>query len=256
MAGCGLFVTGTDTDVGKTAVAVAIVQSLLQQRRHPGLRVGVYKPVASGAMPGSFPQSDAMRLWEAAGRPLSLEAVCPQRFAAPISPPRSARAAGHRVDERLLRDGFTVWRDSSDIVIVEGAGALFSPLGDATNNADLARDLDLPLVVVDTARLGAIGRTLAVVEAAAARGLRLAAVVLSHAEPLAGGADDPSSPRAIARDSASDVADLIRPVPVAVLGNDAAAIEPELDWLSLASCGRSPPASAESFQSAGRPRPA
>jgi dethiobiotin synthetase len=134
--------------------------------------VGVYKPVASGVMPGSFPESDATRLWEAAGRPLSLEAVCPQRFAAPISPPRSARAAGHRVDERLLRDGFTVWRDASDIVIVEGAGALFSPLGDATNNADLARDLDLPLVVVDTARLGAIGRTLAVVEAAAAGGRR------------------------------------------------------------------------------------
>ena len=71
----GLFLTGTDTDVGKTTVAVAMVRLLVAA----GLRVGVYKPVASGVPAGSF-TSDAQRLWEAAGRPLALEAVCPQVF--------------------------------------------------------------------------------------------------------------------------------------------------------------------------------
>ena len=154
------FDTGTDTDVGKTAVAVALVRGLMRDGLRSGLRVGVYKPVASGVPPGGAAGSDVARLWEAAGRPLSMEAVCPQMFSAMISPPRSARAEGRRVDDARLRSGFDAWRDVSDIVIVEGAGGLFSPLGDATLNSDLARDLDLPLVVVDAARLGAIGRTL------------------------------------------------------------------------------------------------
>ncbi|NCA11930.1 hypothetical protein EBR56_09020, partial [bacterium] len=88
----GIFVTGTDTDVGKTTVAVAIVRSLALG----GKRVGVYKPVATGG------GHDAETLWEAAGRPLSLAQACPQQFPAPISPPRSARAAGRIVDDDLL----------------------------------------------------------------------------------------------------------------------------------------------------------
>ena len=229
MAECGLFVTGTDTDVGKTAVAVAIVRRLVRD----GLRVGVYKPVVSGVCPEGIAGSDAARLWEAAGRPLSIEAVCPQMFAAAISPPRSARVEGRRVDERLLRAGFEAWREASDIVIVEGAGGLFSPLGDTSLNVDLACDLGLPLVIVDSARLGAIGRTLAVAEAAAARGLRLAAVVLSQAIPWEDGRDDPASPRAIAGHSAEALADRLNPVPVTMLPYHASAIEPEIDWLAL-----------------------
>ena len=234
MAGSGLFVTGTDTDVGKTAVAVALVRGLMRDGPRSGLRVGVYKPVASGVPPGGAAGSDVARLWEAAGRPLSMEAVCPQMFSAAISPPRSARAEGRRVDDALLRSGFDAWRDVSDIVIVEGAGGLFSPLGDATLNADVARDLDLPLVVVDAARLGAIGRTLAVVRAARAEGLHVAAVVLSQTEPCGESGADPASPWRIVRDSVADLADRLRPVPVTMLAHHAAVIEPDLDWLTLA----------------------
>jgi dethiobiotin synthetase len=233
MAASGLFVTGTDTGVGKTAVAVALVRGLLQDTIRPGLRVGVYKPVASGVLRGDA-EGDVARLWEAAGRPLSTEAVCPQMFAAMASPPRSARIEGRRVDERLLRSGFETWRHASDIVVVEGAGGLFTPLGDTTLNADLARDLGLPLVVVDAARLGTIGRTLAVVRAARAEGLRVAAVVLSQVEPCEERQDDLVSPWAIARDSAADLADRLRPVPVTMLAHHAAAIEPAVDWLALA----------------------
>jgi dethiobiotin synthetase len=241
MAASGLFVTGTDTSVGKTAVAVAIVRGLVQDGIRPGLRmgglrVGVYKPVASG-VPRGDAGGDAARLWEAAGRPLSIEAVCPQIFAAVASPPRSARVEGRRVDEQLLRSGFETWRHASDVVVVEGAGGLFSPLGETTLNVDLARELDLALVVVDAARLGAIGRTLAVVRAARAEGLRVAAVVLSQVEPCEERTDDPVSPWAVARDSAADLADRLRPVPVTMLAHHAAAIEPTIDWLGLARAG-------------------
>lgn len=229
----GLFVTGTDTDVGKTAVAVAIVRQLVAA----GARVGVYKPVASGvgcsAADPDGPPRDTDRLWEAAGRPLTRELVCPQSFALPISPPRAARAAGARVDERLLREGLSPWQAASDAVIVEGAGGLFSPLGDTLLNADLAAEFGLPLVIVDAARLGAIGRTLATIEAARARGLAIAAVVLSHTQPLAGTPTDPASAASIARDSAGDLAERLAPLPVAVLAHNAPRIDPAIDWLAL-----------------------
>jgi len=233
MAATGLYVTGTDTGVGKTAVAVAIAHAL----RGLGARVGVYKPVASG-IARDDPAGDAARLWEAAGRPRGLGDVCPQAFAAAISPPRSAAAEGRLVDEGLLRTGFQGWLEASDVVVVEGAGGLLSPLGTGTLNADLARDLGLPLVVVDAARLGAIGRTLATVEAARARGLSVAAVVLSHTDPPAGGPADPASPWAIARDSAEDLAGRLVPVPVTALGHGGHVFEPPVDWRALAGRGQ------------------
>ena len=225
----GLFLTGTDTDVGKTTVAVAVVRLLVAA----GLRVGVYKPVASGVPAGTSP-SDARRLWDAAGRPLSLEAVCPQVFSLQLSPPRSAQAAGGGVDERLLRDGLTEWQRASDLLVVEGAGGLFSPLGERVLNADLARDFGLPLVVVDSARLGAIGRTLATVCAARASGLSVAAVVLSQVLPDSDGEVAELSSGEIARANLADIAQHMGATPVTLLPHGAAAFSPPLPWHQLA----------------------
>ena len=99
------------------------------------------------------------------------------------------------------------------------------------------QDIIRQLVVVDTGRLGAIGRTLAVVRAARAEGLHVAAVVLSQIEPSESSHDDPASPQAIAIQSASDLAERLRPVPVTMLAHHATAIEPDLDWLRLARSG-------------------
>jgi dethiobiotin synthetase len=204
----GFFITGTDTGVGKTAVAVALAAA----RRAAGVRVGVYKPVASGVVfDGS---SDIERLWEAAGRPLTLGEVCPQAFAAAIAPVQAAAVEGKRVDEQLLRDGIQPWLEASELVIVEGAGGLFSPLGEASLNVDVARDLGLPLVVVDAARLGMIGRTLATVRAARAEGLEVAEVVISHVQPLSGAADDPRSEAGIVRDGVAELMRRLAGVPV------------------------------------------
>lgn len=211
MPAAGLFITGTDTGVGKTMVAMAIAA----ERRATGLRVGVYKPVASGVvLDGS---SDIERLWKAAGRPLTLAAVCPQAFAAPIAPVQAAIVEGKHVDELLLRDGIRPWLEAFDYVVVEGAGGLFSPLGEQSLNVDLARDLGLPLVIVDAARLGMIGRTLATVRAARAEGLEVAEIVISHVHPLVGSPDDPTSEAGIVRNGITELVRRLAPLPVVEL---------------------------------------
>jgi len=224
----GLFFVGTDTDVGKTAVATAVVRSL----RASGRRVGVYKPVASGISSVADERGDPWRLWEAAGRPLTVEHVCPQWFAAAVAPPAAARAENRTVDERLLRGGLDAWTATSDVVVVEGAGGLFSPVGDATLVADLAGEFSWPIVLVDAARLGAIGRSIATIRAARGEGLRIAAVVLSHVtEPATD--EGPASLAAIVRDAMAWITSRTG-VPVAVLDHGASLPPAGIDWLSLA----------------------
>ena len=179
----GLFITGTDTGVGKTYVAGLIARVLVTA----GRSVGVYKPVASGCRieDGEVVADDAVALWEAAGFPGKLEQVCPQRFLAPLAPHRAAAAEGKHVDPRLLRDGLEAWQGQCDVVLVEGAGGLMSPLSDDDYNADLALDLGFPLVVVAANRLGTINATLQTLITAAAYGdgLPVAGVVLCQTEP-------------------------------------------------------------------------
>lgn len=223
----GLFFVGTDTDVGKTTTAVAAVTELVAA----GVRVGVYKPVASGAV-GSG--GDADRLWQAAGRPLAREIVCPQAFAAALAPADAARAEGRVVDEGLLRSGLESWRAASDLVVVEGAGGLFSPIGPQTLVADLVREFRLPLVLVDASRLGLVGRTLMAVRAARAEGFQVAAVVVSQTAPPRGDRDDPVGDEAILRSGLDALRTRVPDVPVGVLAHGAARVAPTLDWMALA----------------------
>jgi dethiobiotin synthetase len=181
----GLFVVGTDTGVGKTYVAALVSMSL----RWAGHRVGVYKPAASGCENGV--SDDAVALWEAAGRPGELDAVCPQRFDAPLAPHLAARAEGKQVDRQLLRSGVKYWQDQSDIVIVEGAGGLLSPISDDDLVADLALELGYPLVIVAANRIGVINQVLQTLLVAKSyrSGMSVKAVVLNDVEQSS---DDPS----------------------------------------------------------------
>lgn len=224
----GLFLAGTDTDVGKTWVGAAIIRTL----RSAGHVVAAYKPVASGFVSAADERSDGWILWDAAGRRGDPRDVCPQSYAAAIAPAASARAAGCRVDDGLLRSGFAARRAAGDVVVVEAAGGLFSPLSDETLGVDLAREFALPLVVVDAVRLGAIGRSLAVLCAARAEGVRPVAVVLSHTTPP-GAETGPAAPRTIAREAAAEIARRSM-LPVAVLDHGAASMPPGIDWLALA----------------------
>lgn len=176
----GLFITGTDTDVGKTYVAAMIARALVDA----GHRVGVYKPVASGCRceSGGLVAGDAVALWEAAGKPGELDDVCPQRFEAAVAPHVAARAEGREIDEDLLLGGLARWTDQCDIVLVEGAGGLMSPLSDELYNADLALALGYPLIVVSANTLGTINHTLQTLITAATfrEGLEIGGVVLTE----------------------------------------------------------------------------
>ena len=154
----GLFITGTDTGVGKTYVGALIARSLTAD----GRRVGVYKPAASGCRRenGQLVSDDAVALWNAAGRPGDLDRVCPQRFAAALAPHLAARDEGTQIDADRLREGLEYWRRRSEVVVVEGAGGLMSPLGDDDYVAGLAKDFGFPLVVVARNALGTINQTL------------------------------------------------------------------------------------------------
>lgn len=223
----GLFVVGTDTAVGKTFVASRIATAL----RRAGVKVGVYKPAASGCrrVGRALVSDDAVALWDAAGRPGELKAVCPQRFAAPLAPHLAAKAERKQIDSNLLRRGLDCWRRRSDIVVVEGAGGLMSPIGETDYVADLAADFGYPLVIVVPNRIGAINSTLLTLIAAASRPkpLPIAGIVLNDVLPVEGG--DPS-----VRHNRVEL-ELRCVVPVLTsLRHNAADFETPVDWLRLA----------------------
>lgn len=176
--GSGIFITGTDTSVGKTFVASSLA-ALLRQR---GYRVGVMKPVETGCpeMGGTLMPQDAARLQEASGCAESMERICPYRFAEPLAPSIAAERAGQRIDvDRLLATYGEISADY-DITLVEGAGGLMVPLVASYSYADFARVLKLPLMVIAANKLGVINHLVLTVEHASCKGLLTLGYVLNQ----------------------------------------------------------------------------
>lgn len=170
----GLFITGTDTGVGKTVVGCALAELL----RARGVEVGVMKPIETGVGPQG--PLDAIALAEAAVVDDPIDEICPQRFALPAAPSIAAAQEGRRVDRAAIRAAFEALSARHRWLLVEGAGGLLVPIAADFAMADLARELGLPLLVVARARLGTVNHTLLTLEVAAARGLAVAGVVVSH----------------------------------------------------------------------------
>jgi len=171
----GLFVTGTDTGVGKTVVAASILAAL----RHRGERVIAFKPVLTGidepADP-DWPPDDSLLAGAACMR---AEDVAPNRFGPPVSPHLAASLAGAPLDPAALRAAFAGHAAEADVVIAEGVGGLLVPLALDYLVRDLACDLGLPLVIAARPGLGTINHTLLTLEAARAAGLTVAGVVMT-----------------------------------------------------------------------------
>ncbi len=179
----GIFITGTDTGVGKTVVACAIARGLVAR----GLDVGVLKPAETGV--GAEGPLDAQALREAAGADDPLEVVCPQQFALPAAPTVAAAAESRPVDLDAMDAAFHALGERHEILLVEGAGGLLVPATAKLCMADLAARWELPLVVAARAALGTINHTLLTLEALERRGLKLAGVVISHSGGELSGAD-------------------------------------------------------------------
>ncbi|MBS1871139.1 MAG: dethiobiotin synthase [Actinobacteria bacterium] len=202
----GLFVTATDTGVGKTVVAAAILAAL----RARGERVAAFKPVVTGCdepADADWPPDDAL-LAAAAG--MRAQDVATARFGPPVSPHLATELAGvPPLDPAALRAAFAERAAQADAVVAEGVGGLLVPLARDYLVRDLAVDLALPLVVVARPGLGTISHTLLTLEAARAGGLTLAGVVMTP-WPDAPSAMEEDNRATIARLGAVEVAALPR----------------------------------------------
>lgn len=148
----GFFITGTDTDVGKTWVTVA----LMRRFRRQGFAVAGMKPVAAGCerQDGRLKNQDALLIRENASMALEYEQVNPYAFELPVSPHLACGDA--EVSLETILAGFSRLRQQADVVIVEGAGGWLSPLSLAFDNADLAVAMKMPVILVVGMRLGCI----------------------------------------------------------------------------------------------------
>lgn len=173
MVECGvariLYVTGTDTGAGKTVLSAWIAA----RRRACGERIAVAKPICSGD------RDDAEALRAAAGG-ASLDAINPWHFTAPLAPLLAARAEGRTVDLRDVMDWLAGVGRGADLLIVEGAGGLLSPLGEGFDNRDLLAALGASPIVVCPNRLGAVGLVRLTLSALPVNALRAAKVVLMN----------------------------------------------------------------------------
>lgn len=178
----GIFVTGTDTDVGKTYVSSIILREL----REAGFSVGASKPACSGAVleEGEPRWADLDQLAEAAGIS-DIDLICNQRFQAPLAPPVAARLEDSQTDLLAMQESLLAWESRSDIVVVEGVGGLLCPLTEQKSVADFAAWAGFPLLIVARLGLGTINHTLLTIEAATRRGLAVTGVVLNDGDGLA-----------------------------------------------------------------------
>ncbi|GAA0421086.1 dethiobiotin synthase [Cocleimonas flava] len=172
----GVFVTGTDTDVGKTWVGQKIIQQLCKN----GISVEPRKPIESG-WPTDITKSDAWKLAYAANQEEKLDVVCPNRFLAAISPDRAAKIEHKLITiQQLSEECIGSCNSEEDFLYVEGAGGFYSPICSDGLNADLAKALNLPIILIAADKLGCINHTLLSIEAIERCGLNLMGVVLNQ----------------------------------------------------------------------------
>ena len=176
------FITGTDTDVGKTTVAAG----LLQAARAAGLSTAAGKPVASGCevTPEGLRNADALALMAQCTLALSYEEVNPVAFEPAIAPHIAAREAGVALTvQALLTPMQRILRQRADFTLIEGAGGWRVPLSGQDSLSDVAQGLDLPVILVVGVRLGCISHALLTAEAIAQDGLQLAGWVAKIIDP-------------------------------------------------------------------------
>ena len=189
----GYFITGSDTDVGKTYIACEIVRQL----NHRGIKTETRKPAESGCVlssEGDLITHDAAALQQANANHETIERICPNRYRAALAPHRAARLEDQTVTLPALIDACER-DDPAHCLIVEGAGGFYSPLAEDGLNADLASALQLPVIIVVNDRIGAVNQALMTLQAVIGSKLHVAAVILNQVAPL----DD------VGMDNASDI---------------------------------------------------
>lgn len=169
----GLFITGTDTGVGKTIVAAALVMALKKK----GVNVGVMKPLQSG------PDGDADILMKAAGVDDARSLVVPYELKEPVAPTLAARLESVEIDLHIIKDAYNQLSNKHEVMIVEGAGGIMVPILEKGTESylfsDLAADLKLKTIIVARAGLGTVNHTLLTIDHARSKGLDVIGVIIN-----------------------------------------------------------------------------
>jgi len=176
----GIFITGTDTDAGKTVISTALIDLLKQK----GLRVAGMKPIASGCevTESGLRNDDAMQLIKHANVELPYEVVNPYSFQPAIAPHIAAQYVHTKIDLNFIQQQFEQIQQHCNTVVVEGAGGWLVPVNNSQTIADLAKLLKLPVVLVVGIRLGCINHALLTVEVIKQSGLPLLGWVANNVE--------------------------------------------------------------------------
>ena len=175
------FITGTDTGIGKTYIACKLIQQYVAQ----GYKVVGMKPVAAGCdwVDGEWVNDDVLKLEAASNIKAPRALTNPYSFKEPIAPHIAAHLEGKSVEIAVIKQAFDELCTLADIVIVEGAGGLLVPLNSACDMADLAKALNIPIIVVVGIKLGCINHALLTLEAIKARNCRLEGWVANKIDP-------------------------------------------------------------------------
>ncbi|MBT3606276.1 MAG: dethiobiotin synthase [Candidatus Latescibacteria bacterium] len=186
---CGIFITGTDTEIGKTAITAGLA-SVLKQQDH---NVGVMKPVAAGS------RADAIILQTSAGVSDTLEEINPIFLNNPLSPNVAAQIESKTLDIDHIRTTYNQLKNRHNLMLVEGVGGLLVPILDHFSVADLIAQLNLPILIVARAALGTINHTLLTIEAAKSRNLEILGVIYNTLSPTPNNTAAQTSPDIITR---------------------------------------------------------
>ena len=174
--GPAIFITGTDTGVGKTMVSAALALHF----RSKGLKVGVMKPIETGVEdPGVLGPDAALLRWAAQAEEAE-SLLSPYRFVLAASPHQAAEEAAAHIDVKTIVDAFNRLRQEKDVMLVEGAGGLMVPIRGGYLMADLAGQLDLPLMVITRPGLGTLNHTLLTTFSARAMDLALSGFIINR----------------------------------------------------------------------------
>lgn len=203
----GVFITGTDTGVGKTYVAAGIAVALKQR----GVNAGVMKPAETGCRmrAGRMVPRDALRLMKAARARDPLFLVNPYRFRKPLAPSIAAELEGKKIDPKKIINAYHALSKRHDFMIVEGAGGIMVPLTQSYLYLNLACDLGLPVIVVARPGLGTINHTLLTLSALKERGIMISGIVINYAQNRKAGTAEKTGPAVIEKISGVKIAGII-----------------------------------------------
>ena len=191
----GIFITGTDTGIGKTFVAVGLIKAMIKK----GLNICPMKPVETGCRikGGELVPEDTVKLINASGITEPIDVINPYRLRHPLAPSVAAEIEGVKIRREKIFSTYNKLSKKYDLIVIEGAGGIMVPVYKKYLFLDLAKDLDLPVIIVSRPGLGTINHSLLTIEAARNRGLNVFGVIINYAVKTKKGLPEKTAPEVI-----------------------------------------------------------